>query len=392
MTNPLHIRAILGELPDDMLKVVGPSEFASGRYPLERCVLDLRTFAAPLTEALRQLPFAGFLADAPDILDHHHNAIYIPCDAVGTVGPGDVIEVLPTRSQIAVRYRRGENGNLLFTTERCNNYCLMCSQPPRDVADEWRVAQLRQLVELIEPDEPDLAISGGEPTLLGEALADLVQHCSEHLPQTRLHILSNGRHLSAPGYAARFDGIHPLLSWGIPLYGANHSLHDYVVQAKGAFAETINGIYAAARASQHIEIRIVLVKPVVEHLRSLANYICRNLPFVEHVALMGTEPIGFAKAHQPDLWIDPMDANEAMAEAIELLDASGMAVSIYNVPLCVLKDEIRGYARDSISHWKRTFLPACESCSLKDRCAGFFSWITPAWTSRGISPVKLEVM
>lgn len=392
MTNPLQIPAVLGELPDEMLKIVGPSEFADGRYPLERCVLDLRAFPRTMTEALRQLRFAGFLADTPEVLDVHHNAIYVPRDSEGTIGPGDVIEVLPARSQVAVRYRRGENGNLLFTTERCNNYCLMCSQPPRNVEDEWRLTQLRQLVELIEPDEPDLAISGGEPTLLGDALAGLVRHCSEHLPETRLHILSNGRHLSAPGYAAQFDGIHPLLSWGIPLYGANHSLHDYVVQANGAFTETINGIYAATRANQHIEIRTVLVKPVVEHLRSLASYICRNLPFVEHVALMGTEPIGFAKAHHSELWIDPVDANEALAEAIELLDASGIAVSIYNVPLCVLKDDIRGYARDSISQWKRTFLPACEACPLKGRCAGFFSWITPAWTSRAIAPVNLEVM
>jgi His-Xaa-Ser system radical SAM maturase HxsC len=206
-----------------------------------------------------------------------------------------------------------------------------------------------------------------------------------------VHILSNGRLLSDPGYAALFDGIHPLLSWGIPLYGTNHALHDYIVQAQGAFADTISGLYAAARAHQRIEIRIVLVRPVVENLRALARYICRNLPFVEHVTLMGTEPIGFAKAHYNDLWIDPADANEALDDAIETLEGYGIATSIYNVPLCVLHKDLRNHARDSISHWKRTFLPACDGCSVKDRCAGFFSWITPAWTSRAISPINLEV-
>lgn len=391
MTNPLQIPATLGRLPETMLKVVGLAEFADGRYPLERCVLDLRSHPAVATSTLRQLPFAGFLSEDPAVLSEHPNTIIIPPDAPGTVKPGDVIEALPFRSQLAIRYRKGDNGNVLFTTERCNNYCLMCSQPPRQVDDDWRLAQLLELVDLIDPDEPDLAISGGEPTLLGSALANLVQHCNARLPQTRVHILSNGRRLSEPGYAALFDGIHPLLSWGIPLYGANHALHDYVVQAHGAFADTINGLYAAARAQQHIEIRIVLVKPVVENLGSLARYICRNLPFVEHVALMGTEPIGFAKAHHGDLWLDPVDANAALDEAIEAFEGHGIASSIYNVPLCVLDETLRDYARDSISHWKRTFLPTCDGCSLKERCSGFFAWITPSWTSRAISPINLEV-
>ncbi|MGO4781920.1 His-Xaa-Ser system radical SAM maturase HxsC, partial [Lysobacter sp. 2RAB21] len=78
-------------------------------------------------------------------------------------------------SKIAVRYRRGDNGNVLFATERCNSFCLMCSQPPREVEDSWRIDQLCDLVGLIDKDEPSLAISGGEPTLLGTGLSQVLQ-------------------------------------------------------------------------------------------------------------------------------------------------------------------------------------------------------------------------
>jgi hypothetical protein len=36
-------------------------------------------------------------------------------------------------------------------------------------------------------------------------------------------------------------------------------------------------------------------------------WIARNLPFVDHVALMGLENTGFAIANEALLWIDPMD-------------------------------------------------------------------------------------
>jgi len=297
-----------------------------------------------------------------------------------------VVELNPLQKKVAIRYRRGDTGNVLFATERCNSYCLMCSQPPRDVQDDWRVRHLLDLIDLIDPEEPSLAISGGEPTLLGDGLVDVVAKCAHVLPNTHLHILSNGR-LRETGLHAKFAGLHPNLSWGIPLYGDRYALHDYVVQSEGAFAQTLRGLYALEAAQQRVEIRVVLVKPTVERLIQLARYIWRNLPFVEHVALMGIEPIGFAKAHQRELWADPADYGEVSSDAVGLLAEGGIPVSLYNLPLCALDRSLWPYAVQSISPWKNDYLPACDGCSVRQRCGGFFSWVTPAWTSRSISPI-----
>jgi len=40
----------------------------------------------------------------------------------------------------------------------------------------------------------------------------------------------------------------------------------------------------------------------------------RNLPFVDHVALMGLEDTGFAIANADLLWVDPTDYRQKLAQ------------------------------------------------------------------------------
>ncbi|MEC3888875.1 His-Xaa-Ser system radical SAM maturase HxsC [Xanthomonas campestris] len=384
---PLETKALLGpSTRASLLKVVGLADFSQSPLPLERMALDIRGLDLHrLSESLLGLPWGAVLAPEEAVWFDDLPLVRLK-GSPDLCKPGDVIELNPLQSKVAIRYRRGDTGNVLFATERCNSYCLMCSQPPREVEDAWRVQHLLDLIDLIDPNEPSLAISGGEPTLLGDGLVQVTQKCADALPNTHIHILSNGR-LRDPALPAKFAGIHPNLSWGVPLYGDHHALHDYVVQSEGAFAQTLRGLYALEAAGQRVEIRVVLVKPSFERLAQLARYIWRNLPFVEHVALMGIEPIGFAKAHQQELWADPADYAKELAEAVETLAEGGIAVSLYNLPLCTLDRSLWPYAVQSISTWKNDYLPACNACSVRERCGGFFSWITPAWTSRAVSPV-----
>jgi len=94
---------------------------------------------------------------------------------------------------------------------------------------------------------------------------------------------------------------------------------------------------------------------------------------VDHVALMGLEPIGFAKANASTLWIDPVDYQPELVAAVRTLAAARMKVSVYNHQLCVLDRRIWQYARKSISDWKNEYVPACEGCSVRHECGGFFS-------------------
>jgi hypothetical protein len=134
---------------------------------------------------------------------------------------------------------------------------------------------------------------------------------------------------------------------------------------------------------QKVEIRVVLHRITAPRIQETCTWIARNLPFVDHVALMGLENTGFALANQDLLWIDPIDYRRDLAVGVDILTAAGVNVSIYNLPLCLLDPKVWPFATQSISDWKNAYLPVCGSCAVKDRCAGFFS-TGRLRTSRGI--------
>ena len=289
---------------------------------------------------------------------------------------GDIATLDGSTGTVRSLYRPYELHHHLFVTERCNSNCLMCSQPPKDKDDvEALTKRNLELINLIEEPPPYLTITGGEPTLLGENLFKLISQLKTSMPTTELHMLTNGRTFAFPEYARNFAGIgHPNISLGIPLYSDTAGLHDYVVQAKGAFDQTVSGFHQAARNGIRLELRVVLHKLTIPRLTKLVDYIYRNLTFVEHIALMGLEYTGYTPRNIDELWIDPYDYQDELETAVEYLDTRNMTVSIYNHQLCVLRPSLWRFARKSISDWKTLYLPECQKCSALTSCGGIFQW------------------
>jgi len=294
--------------------------------------------------------------------------------AYGYLSDGDVLRIAPHRHGVRVLYRRKARPNGILLTEQCNHYCLMCSQPPKDIDDSWIAKQTLELIPLIDQETPELILTGGEPTLLGEDFLSILEACRSWLPRTAVHVLSNGRRFADPDFAQRYAEVrHPDLMVGIPLYSDLSTEHDYVVQADGAFDETIRGILNLKRLGQRVEIRVVIHKQTYERLFMLAEFIARNLLFVDHVALMGLEITGLTRFNLSDLWIDPVDYREQLWRAVSHLSSHRMNVSVYNHQLCVLDRRAWPYAKKSISDWKNEYFAECDDCQVRDRCGGFFS-------------------
>jgi|688.fasta_scaffold121517_2 His-Xaa-Ser system radical SAM maturase HxsC len=286
---------------------------------------------------------------------------------------GDVISLSADGRMINALWRGNGSTNTLLLTERCDNYCLMCSQPPKKGNDDWLLEQAFEVISLMPKDAVEIGLSGGEPTLYGSRFVDLVGHIRSMLPETALHILSNGRKFADPDFAAEYAGsTSPGTMIGIPIYGSESSLHDYVVQAEGAFQETLNGILNLGELGQAIEIRVVLHAATAPHIVEIADFIARNLPFVDQVALMGLEMTGLARRNKDRLWIEPADYKEDLAEAVQLLDAHGIFTLVYNHQLCLLHHDIWNFAVKSISDWKNEYDPVCSECDVVDQCGGFF--------------------
>jgi His-Xaa-Ser system radical SAM maturase HxsC len=293
---------------------------------------------------------------------------------------GDVVS-FNERGHVRTLYRRASKHNFLLATDRCNSYCLMCSQPPKNVDDRWLVDEHLRVIDLMDPDTQSLGITGGEPTLLKGRLIEVVAKCKERLPKMAVHILSNGRMFFYDSFARALGDVqHPNLMIGVPLYSDADDTHDHIVQAKGAFTQTLIGLHNLGRAAVPVEIRVVVHALTWRRLEAIAEFIYRNLTYAAHVTFMGLEPVGFAVPNMQSLWIDPWDYRDELAAAVSYLANRGMSVSVYNHQLCTVDHKIWDFCRQSISDWKNEFLPECQGCEVRSQCAGFF-----------VSSVKMKV-
>jgi His-Xaa-Ser system radical SAM maturase HxsC len=298
------------------------------------------------------------------------------CPTLEYVSDGDVLLLLPSGT-VNVLYRRSSPYNAILATEQCNSLCLMCSQPPKAIDDSHRVQQILRLIDLIDPDCKEIGITGGEPSLLGGGFLDIIRKLKSCLPNTAVHVLSNGRLFKNRNFAESLRDInHPDLMLGIPLYSDIDHLHDYVVQAKGAFDETVLGLYNLAAVEVPIEIRVVIHKQTYQRLSQLANFIYRNLPFASQVALMGLEMFGYVHRNLETVWIDPVEYATQLEEATLDLALHGMNVCIYNHQLCTIPQNLWPFTRKSISDWKNVYLESCDSCGVREFCGGFFQSAT----------------
>src|SRR5207237_512501 len=163
-------------------------------------------------------------------------------------------------------------------------------------------------------------------------------------------VLSNGRLFYYGSFAKQLAGLrHPDLMIGIPLYADNDVEHDHVVQARGAFDETMIGLQNLGRYGVPVEVRVVIRQYTYKRLPELAEFIYRNVTFASHVALMGLELMGFAIPNLESLWIDPWDYREELEAAALFLARRGMRVSIYNHQLCTVPESLWPFCRRSIS-------------------------------------------
>ncbi|MEG0175990.1 MAG: His-Xaa-Ser system radical SAM maturase HxsC [Aeromonas sp.] len=313
-------------------------------------------------------------AAADDVAQSPASDIYQLGEDYAYLVEGDIVRLNPSQDSLSVLFRVNSNSNTILLTEQCNHYCLMCSQPPRNVDDFWILDEVFELIRMIPEGTPSLGFSGGEPTLYEDRFIALVQHVKHHLPRTRIDILTNGRAFHDPAFAHKLGQVkHPNLNLGIPLYSDDPVRHDYVVQAPGAFDETVKGILNLRAAGVQVEIRVVVHRETLPRLVQTCRFIARNLLFVQHVALMGLEITGFTRANLDKLWVDPHDYRDTLSAAAGVLMSYGINTSIYNHQLCLVNDDLRSIYRKSISDWKNEYLDECVKCEQRSDCGGFFS-------------------
>jgi His-Xaa-Ser system radical SAM maturase HxsC len=298
---------------------------------------------------------------------------------------GDVLLVDPERGAAERILRADSRHNTLLVTERCDQLCVMCSQPPKKTHVD-RFQYFREAC-LLAPEGMLIGVSGGEPTLYKEELFGLVEEMLEARGDLAFHILSNGQHFDASDIERLRNPIYRRVVWGIPLYSAKPAIHDEVVAKPGAFERLERSFEALLSAGARVELRTVVMTSTVPGLSRLAERVAARLGFIESWSIMQLENIGFAKNRWGQLHYDHCAGFGPIAHALDVAQLHGIAAKLFNFPLCTVPHNYRHLAPPSISDWKRKYAPACGSCRAQDQCSGFFEWHPEAGLMEKVSPL-----
>ena len=298
---------------------------------------------------------------------------------------GDVLLIDP-QARTAERLIRAKSPhNTLLVTERCDQLCQMCSQPPKKTHND-RFALLQKAC-LLAPQRLVIGITGGEPTLYRQDLLNLIETVLDARPDLSFHVLTNGQHFEADDGERLRNPIFERVVWGIPIYSAEPALHDEIVGKPGAFERLHESLGYLARAGARIEQRTVVLSTNATTFERLAAHVTSRLPFVESWAIMQLENIGFARNRWTSLLFDHAANFAPIAAAINRAVLHDQYVQLFNFPLCTVPEQYRQFAVRSISDWKQKYASACADCSARQSCGGFFEWHPQQDADRWARPI-----
>ena len=129
------------------------------------------------------------------------------------------------------------------------------------------------------------------------------------------------------------------------------------------------------------------MKQNYSRLAEWSDWVCMNLPFLSHVAIMGLELTNNALRNIESVYIDPIDYKEELFKSIRIFRRHDIPSFVYNHQLCTVDSRIWNNCSRSISDFKVIYLEECQSCALKEQCGGLFN-STKYKHSVGIQPIK----
>ena len=167
----------------------------------------------------------------------------------------------------------------LALTYRCNNDCAHCyNARPRHYPELSTQQWIEIIDKLWEIGIPHIVFTGGEPTLRDD-LPDLIAHAEKNGQITGIN--SNARRLSDRQYVQRLvkAGLDHVQ---ITVESHDPTIHDSMVQAKGAWRQTISGLQNVLETSLFVMTNTTM-------LRQNSQYLGETLDFL---AGLGVPTIG----------------------------------------------------------------------------------------------------
>lgn len=195
-----------------------------------------------------------------------------------------ILQELIRNMKIRSRYTEEQSNNLFVNsypkpiatqfelTSRCNQACIQCynqsglkkniTNNDMDISDWIEIAK-----ELASIKIPQIIISGGEPTLLGDDLFRIMDIF--HEVGTHFVLITNGSNITAQNIDkfAKYN-----YAWfQLSIDGASSVTHEFVRGAKGSFDKVINAALLARSRGIPIGIASTIVRPNLHEVDALID-------------------------------------------------------------------------------------------------------------------------
>ena len=298
---------------------------------------------------------------------------------------GDVLWIVPGSKSARRLIRANSRHNTFLVTERCDQLCVMCSQPPK--AKHFDMFVALEQAALLAPRGMTIGISGGEPTLYKDRLFALLETVIEDRPDLQFHVLTNGQHFASEDIPFLSSKRMANIVWAVPIYADTPALHDRIVGKEGAFGQLLESMLMLSHTLARLELRTVLLQSNVERLPFLADFLTEYVPFAEFWSIMQLERIGFGKMNWATEFFDSSIDFKNVGRALNIATGRGMNAYLYNFPYCSVPEPYREYAVNSISDWKQKYMAECENCHARSICTGFFRWYDERVGFKNLGPL-----
>ena len=216
-------------------------------------------------------------------------------------------------------------------------------------------------IDMLPASLEHIVVTGGEPTLRGEAFWGVMKRLADKFQNIEVLLLTNGRTMSLKRYAERLASYCPqFLKVAIPINGSTADIHDEVTQSKGSFNQSVRGIRNLLALEIPVEIRIVVTKMNYDSLVDIAQLIIDKLHNVTVVNFVGMETRGSCAKNLSSVYVEQESVFQYIRPAVELLIADGIDVMLYNYPLCYVDQGFWPICKRSISPEKVRYAMTCE--------------------------------
>lgn len=252
----------------------------------------------------------------------------------------------------------------------CNNHCLFCMEENRvdraAVNGAMTPERVRWVLER-ERGAEEVCFTSGEPTTRKE-LPQFVAWARE-LGYPRVSLMTNGRRLSYPPYAAALlrAGLNRIY---VSIHGHDAKLHEGLTRAPGSFDQTVAGLRAVAalkRAGDQLHTSTVVNTRNLPFLAEIFSFL-RGLG-VDQVVCNAMRAEGGAHTHFEALYPRYRDVAANFAALCRGAAEPRPPAFLVDVPPCVT-GEIPDFNRGFVERHRRYQPPGHEGAPAPEGVAG----------------------